>query len=285
MSHHHDHDHDHDHGGGDDASLADLLDLEAEVLHAYWTNVLTWLRAAAAPGTRRILDLGAGTGTGSIALAQRFGDAEVIAVDASAEMLERIRVKALDLGLAPRVRTVRADFDDGWPEVGPLDLTWASMSLHHLAEPDRVLRDVRAGTRPGGLLAVAELAEPFRFLPDDLGLGRPGLETRCLDALDTELAHELPELGSQWAPRIEAAGFALLAERTVSVVLDPPHHPSAPRFARLWLQRVRTSVGHRLNADDRSVLDVLLDDDGPQSLLRRDDLQVRAARTISLAQA
>jgi SAM-dependent methyltransferase len=279
MSHHHHHDH-----GGDDASLAALLDLEAEVLHAYWTNVLTWLRTAAT-GTRRILDLGAGTGTGTIALAQRFADAEVIAVDASAEMLERIRVKALDLGLAPRVRTVQADLDDGWPEVAPLDLTWASMSLHHLADPDRVLREIRAGTRPGGLLAVAELAEPFRFLPDDLGLGRPGLESRCLDALDAELAHELPELGSQWAPRIEAAGLELLAERNISVVLDPPHHPSAPRFARLWLQRVRTSVGHHLAADDRHTLDVLIDGDGPQSLLRRGDLRVRAARTVTLARA
>jgi SAM-dependent methyltransferase len=282
MSHHHDHHHDHDHS--DDGSLAELLDLEAEVLHSYWTNVLTWLRTTAT-GARRILDLGAGTGTGSIALAQRFGEAEVIAVDASAEMLERIRVKALDLGLAPRVRTIRADLDDGWPTVEPLDLTWASMSLHHFAEPDRVLREVRAGTRPGGLIAVAEPAEPLRFLPDDLGLGLPGLETRCLAALDTELAHELPELGSRWAPRIEAAGFQLLAERNVSVVLDPPHHPSTERFARLWLQRVRTSVGHRLAAEDRSTLDALLDGDGPQSLLRRGDLQVRAARTVTLAQA
>lgn len=262
-----------------------MLDLEAEVLHAYWTNVLTWLRTTAAPGTRRILDLGAGTGTGSIALAQRFGGADVIAVDASAEMLERIRVKALDLGLAPRVRTVQADLDDGWPALEPLDLTWASMSLHHFAEPDRVLREIRSTTRAGGLLAVAELAEPFRFLPDDLGLGRPGLETRCIEALDTEMAHELPELGSQWAPRIEAAGFELLAERNISVVLDPPHHPSAANFARLWLQRVRASVGHRLADDDREALDVLIDGDGPHSLLRRGDLQVRAARTVTLARA
>jgi SAM-dependent methyltransferase len=279
MSHHH-----HGHGG-DDASLAAMLDLEAEVLHAYWTNALTWLRTTAPPGTRRILDLGAGTGTGSIALAQRFADAEVIAVDASAEMLERIRVKALDLGLAPRVRTVQADLDDGWPEVAPLDLTWASMSLHHLADPDRVLREIRAGTRPGGLLAVAELAEPFRFLPDDLGLGRPGLESRCLDALGADLARELPALGSRWAPRIEAAGFELLAEREISVVLDPPHHPSAARFARLWLQRVRTSVGQLLAADDRGTLDILIDGDAPHALLKRGDLQVRAARTVTLARA
>ena len=279
MSHHHDHDH------GADASLADMLDLEAEVLYAYWTNVLTWLRTTAPPGTRRILDLGAGTGTGSIALAQRFGGADVIAVDASTEMLERIRVKALDLGLAPRVRTVQADLDNGWPALEPLDLTWASMSLHHFAEPDRVLREIRATTRAGGLLAVAELAEPFRFLPDDLGLGRPGLETRCIEALDTEMAHELPELGSHWAPRIEAAGFELLAERNISVVLDPPHHPSAANFARLWLQRVRASVGHRLADDDGEALDVLIDGDGPHSLLRRGDLQVRAARTVTLARA
>ena len=217
-AHHHD---------GSETAFAELLDLDAAVLHSYWTDALSWVRhAASGSGSRRILDVGAGTGTGAIALAQLFTDAEVIAVNASEQLLERIRGKAQDQGLAERVRTVRADLDEDWPALGPIDVTWASMSLHHLADPDRVLADIFAATRPGGLLAVAEFTESLRFLPDDLGFGRPGLEARCLAALAIERAHSLPELGADWAARLRAAGFTLLGERIFTIELDPPSRPA-----------------------------------------------------------
>jgi SAM-dependent methyltransferase len=279
MDHHHDSP---DHTN--DAALAELLDLDGEVLREYWTAALTWVqREATATGHSRIFDLGAGTGVGAIALAQRFAGAEVIAVDVSEPMLSRLRAKALDLGLADRVRTVRADLDAEWPAIEPVDVTWASMSLHHLADPDRVLADVFAATRPGGLIAVAELTEHIRFLPDDLGFGRPGLEARCLDALTQEHAHSLPELGSHWAPRIEGAGFTLLGERTFRIELKPPHSPAAARYAHRWLGRLRSGTADRLAHDDLDAWATLLDGDGPQSLRQRNDLQVRGARTVTLA--
>ena len=86
---------DHQHGHGrDDAALAELVDLDAEVLSAYLDEVMGLIHAAATGPARRILDLGSGTGTGALALLRQFGGAEVIAVDASASMLERIRAKA-----------------------------------------------------------------------------------------------------------------------------------------------------------------------------------------------
>jgi SAM-dependent methyltransferase len=285
----HGHTHGHTHGDGhhhDDSETAfgDLLDLDADVLRSYWTDALTWVRHAA-PGSRsrRILDVGAGTGTGAIALAQRFSGAEVIAVDTSEQMLERIRSKALNEGLAERVRTVRADLDEDWPALGPIDVTWASMSLHHLADPDRVLADIFAATRPDGLLAVAEFTDSLRFLPDDLGIGAPGLEARCLAALAVERAHSLPELGSDWAPRLSGAGFTLLGERTFTIELDPPQPARTVDYARTWLQRVRSRTAELLSAEDRDALATLLDDDGPRSLRRRDDVGVRGCRTVTLA--
>jgi len=270
--------------GTEEAALAELLDLDAEVLRSYWVEALLWVRHAA-PGSRRrrIVDLGAGTGTGAIALAQRFSGAEVLAVDTSAGMLERIRGKALALGLAPQIRTVTADLDDGWPALGPLDVTWASMSLHHLADPDRVLADIFANTRSGGLLAVAEFNEPLRYLPDDLGFGRPGLERRCLDAVAEEHAHSLPELGSDWPTRLADAGFTVLEERTFSIELNPPHSAATITYAERWLQRLRPRLADRLAPDDLDALAVLLDGDGPGSLRRRGDLRVRGDRAVTLA--
>ncbi len=267
----------------DDTDLAAMLDLDAEVLRGYWTDVLAWVRRDAPSCCRTILDLGAGTGTGTIPLAQRFADVEVVAVDSSAAMLERIRGKALDLGLGPRVRTLEADLDGAWPAVGPVDVTWASMSLHHLADPDRVLRDVFAATRPGGLMAVVEMAEPVRFLPDDVGLGRPGLEIRCLEALVSEHSHALPELGADWAPRLETAGFTIIGERTMVIDLVAPNPAAAARYAELWLGRLRSGLADRLAGDDLETIATLIDSDGPLSLRRRTDLRIRGTRSVTLA--
>jgi SAM-dependent methyltransferase len=263
----------HDHENTTDAPLAEMLDLDGEVLHAYWADALDWVRQEA-PATGRVLDVGAGSGTGTLALAERFPAAEVVAVDVSAEMLARIRAKS------PRVRTVRADLDEGWPALDPVDVAWASMSLHHVADPDRVLRDLHRTVRPGGLVAVAEFAEPLRFLPYDLGVGRPGLEDRCLATLGT--AHA-PEIGAHWAPRLERAGFADPRERTFTIALDAPHPPATARYARRWLERLRTGVADRLDHDDRHTLAALLDGDGPASVDRRGDLRVRGERTVTLA--
>jgi SAM-dependent methyltransferase len=278
--------HDHAQDDGADAALAELLDLDGQVLGGYWSDALSWVqRAATGTAAGRILDLGAGSGVGTIALAQRFDGAEVVAVDVSPEMLRLILAKALDLGLAHRVRTVQADLDVGWPAIGSIDITWASMALHHLADPDRVLGEVFAATRPGGLIAVAELTEPLRFLPEDVGLGRPGLETRCLDILRTEQAHSMPALGSEWSPRLAAAGFTVLNERTISIQLDAPHLPGTARYAELWLRRMRSGLEHQLAHDDLETLAILTDGDRPESVQQREDLQVRGTRTLTLASA
>jgi len=272
------------HVHGDDPALAELLDLDGVVLRGYWADVLTWLRRAARHLPRaRLLDLGAGSGVGTIALAQRFAGAEVIAVDQDEQMLEHIRAKALDLGLASRVRTVQADLDAGLPAVEPVDLSWASMSMHHLADPDRVLREVFAATRPGGLLAVAEFAEPLRHLPHNLGVGCPGLEDRLLTALNNQHAHELPEIGADWPPRLAAAGFTVLEHRPFELDLRPGRDADAIRYAQLWLGRLRHGIADALDGDDLAALDLLLDDHGPHSLRRREDLHLHGQRTVTLA--
>jgi SAM-dependent methyltransferase len=259
--------------------LAELLDLDAEVLHSYLSDVTAWVRQQAAAEPRRVLDLGAGSGTGTIALARCFAGAEVVAVDQSADMLARVRSRAAGLGLAGRVTTVQADLDAAWPAVEPADVAWASNVLHELARPDRVLADAYAAVRPGGLLAVAEFGAWPRFLPDDLGLGRPGLEARCHAALESEAAGPPTPHGTDWGPRLAEAGFAPVARRTFAIDLRPPLPPAAGRYARAYLRRIRPGLDGRLDAGDLAVLDTLIDSDGPDGLLRRADLRVRSTRT------
>jgi len=263
-----------------------MLDLEAEVLQDYWHDALSWIQGAADGAPReRLLDLGAGTGAGALGLAQRFAGAEVVAVDLAPESLRRLHAKALELGLASRVTGVEVDLDAGWPDLGTFDLTLASMSLHHMADPARVLRDVLAATRPGGLIAVAEFAEPLRFLPDDPGIGSFGFEDRLIETVSAALREEMPTLGSAWAPHLTEAGWTVLEEREFNIDQNPPAHPSANRYARAWFTRLSNAKADSLDPQDRATLATLLADDGENSVLHRKDLHIRGSRTMTLAVA
>jgi SAM-dependent methyltransferase len=293
MSNHHEHqydDHQHSHANEtetDPTAMFELLDLDAEVLHEYLSEVTAWVDQLAGDlPVRRVLDLGSGTGTGSFALAQRFPDVQVTALDVSAPLLDRLGAKARDRGLADRVRTVQADLDAPWPALDPVDLVWASASLHHMKDPHQVLTQALNALNPGGLLVVAELDSFPRFLPEDLGpgFGRPGLEDRFHAALTQAVADELPHLGSDWGPKLREAGFTIEAERFFGIDLTSPLPEATGRYARATLRRLRSGLdGREVNADDLAALDTLVDGDGPGSLLRRDDLGVRASRTVWVA--
>jgi SAM-dependent methyltransferase len=283
----HGHGHGHGHSGGDDvdaSAMAELLDLDAEVLHEYLSELTAWIEEIVGDAPpRHIIDLGAGTGAGTFALLDRFEDADAVAVDMSPQLLQHLSVNAQARGFADRVRTVEANLDQAWPELDTADLVWASASLHHMADPDRVLTDVVGALRPGGLLVAVELDSFPRFLPVDVGIGRPGLEARGHAALAENRAVDLPTLGSDWGPRFTQAGFTIEAQRTFTIELDPPLPAATGRYAQVSLRRMRAALDGRLSADDLATLDTLLDSDGPLGILQREDLSVRAERTVWIA--
>jgi SAM-dependent methyltransferase len=261
-------------------SLAELLDLDAEITRSCWDEVTRWIEQAIPTDVRRIVDLGAGTGVGTFALAGRFVHAKVVAIDASDEMLERVREKALDLGLAERIKGVQADLDTDWPETGPVDLTWASMFMHHLTDVDGVLKRIHAATRDGGLIVIAEFTDPPRFLPDDLGFGEPGLETRCIEAFKAERLRSLPSFGLEWGRRLEKAGFSAIEERGFDLEGDDTDPGRLARYGRLWLERVSSAAASHLSSDDLSALKELLAEIGPHSLEQRSDLHIHGSRVV-----
>jgi SAM-dependent methyltransferase len=258
--------------------LVELLDLDAEVLHGYLTDVTSWVAAAAGRPVRTVLDVGAGTGTGTFALLERFAGSEVVALDVAEQMLDHLQGKADRLGLADRVRTVQADLDGDWPGLAPVDLAWAASSLHHMADPDRALSRIRDLLRPGGLLAVTEMSSFPLFLPDDVGLGEPGLEARCQVLHAEARAEHVPHQGADWGVWLSRAGFTVEADRVFEVELTAPLPAVARRYAQLSLRQMRTGLAGRVGPEDQAVLDVLLDEHRPESVLRRPDLTVRATR-------
>jgi SAM-dependent methyltransferase len=255
-----------------------ILDLDAQVLGEHIASITAWLPVETSP--RRIVDLGCGTGAGTLALLTRFPEAEVTAVDSSAGHLRRLQEKAEAAGVADRVRAVQADLDTAWPELGTPELVWASASLHHMADPDRILRQVHDMLAPGGLFAVVELADFPRFLPEDAPEDRPGLEERCHAALAQHHAEHVPHRGADWGPKLTAAGFTVEGERTIAVHVKDSQTEAVGRYALNSLSHLRGRVAQALPAADLAALDQLLDTESPHSILRRSDLALRTERTV-----
>ncbi len=282
-THHHPHHHANhaDHAGhaAHPPGLAELLELDGEVLAPYLQDAVGWADRSLSPAPRRILDLGTGTGTGALALARQFPAAQVTAIDADPAMLARVQAKVDELGLTDRVRPLRLDLNTASLPVGEVDLVWMALALHELSEPARLFDAVRAVLAPDGAFAVVEMDALPRFLPDDLGLGRPGFENRCHAAVAAQQGDVNPH--PDWGPVLAASGFAV-ERRSITVDLPAPVPTAARRYAFLSLDRLRPAIDSHLDADDRSTLEVLLGD-GPESLRDRADLVVRGGRTAWLA--
>jgi ubiquinone/menaquinone biosynthesis C-methylase UbiE len=102
----------------------------------------------------RLLDLGCGTGASTAALLDAAPEAEIVAVDASAEMLAQAARKTWPAS----VRFVHADAEDLARSdiAGPFDGILAAYLLRNLADRDAALRRCRELLRPGAPLAVHE---------------------------------------------------------------------------------------------------------------------------------
>ncbi|MFJ6512079.1 class I SAM-dependent methyltransferase [Streptomyces sp. NPDC091406] len=279
----HAHSHAHTHSHGSDATpngLPEILDLDAALFAPHLTALTGRIACLAGGDVRHIVDLGAGTGTGTFALLEQFPTARVTAVDSSPAMLERLVAAARDRGLGDRVRTLEADAGAGLPGVVDADLVWASASLHHLDDPATALAGIRAALRPGGLLAVAEVDGMPTFLPADGESGE--LEARCRAALDGLHAERMPHRGADWGSLLAAAGFSVEQERAEPWELRAPLPEGAGRYAFLVFERIRGSLDGRVDADDLAALDRLIDG-GPEDVRHRDDLVVRSTRETWMA--
>ena len=62
-------------------------------------------------------------------------------------------------------------------EDGRFDLVWSSRTIHHLSDQLVGVREVKLVIKPGGRFALREGGLRPRFLPSDIGIAEPGVET------------------------------------------------------------------------------------------------------------
>lgn len=108
--------------------------------------------AALADPAWTVGDLGCGTGQVSAALAPFVS--QVLAVDASAAMLQaaKKRLHGFD-----NVELRRGELESLPIEDGRLDAATLMLVLHHVAEPERALREVARSSRPGARLILVDM--------------------------------------------------------------------------------------------------------------------------------
>ncbi len=273
--------------------MVEFAELEAEVLIAFLaeaTSLLADVCTSDGLEVRRILDIGCGPGVGTCVLAGRFTSATVVAADGSTEMLANVVSRAQRLGVAERVTTRLVELPDGLDSLGPAELAWASMVLHHVGDEAALLRGVRSQLPTGGLFGLAEFGDPLRFVPDDADLRRPGVSER-LDAARAawlaEMRAGLPgaTTSADYPTMLEAAGFEVLFDRVITVHLDAPLDDRARRVALGHLKLMRKHVEPYAEAGDMAVVDVLTDEDNPAGIMRRPDALVHASRRLLVARA
>lgn len=272
------HSHDHSHAGNHEAT-AEMLDRDALVMKTYLAEVMEWVHARTSGTTvTRILDVGAGTGVGTVALAERFAGAHVVAADISQHMLHRVSARAAEVGVAEQVSTVQLDLTAELPQLGLFDLVWSSVALHEVPDSESVFTKLFAVLKPGGLIVVVEMDAPPRFLTNGSSRDSGGaLEERIHELLDEKRspAHDHPD----WSDGLERAGFASIQKRHFSVDETLAPDAAGGRYAQAYLRRLRPFVTPRLDASETELFEELLADSGPLSLRRRNDLRLRAGRT------
>jgi ubiquinone/menaquinone biosynthesis C-methylase UbiE len=249
-----------------------LLDLDAVVQSPMLDEALAVVAELAGPAApRRILDVGAGTGTGTIALARRFPTAEVVALDVDERMLDRVRDRARAEGVQDRVTTTEADVASDSPQLGAADLVWSSAALHEVAAADQALRNLFGAVRPGGHLVVTEMDAPPLVLPSAFA----EWEERVRAAGGRSLASDHPD----WTSALEAAGFEMVLTRSLVTDRLMPSQGPAGDYAALELRRVGHAAMPTLSESDRRTL-LTLAGDGTGNVRELGELWIRGTRTL-----
>jgi len=127
-------------------------------------------------GDERVLDVGAGTGAFSFAVAPYVR--EVVAVEQDEELAARARADA-----PPNVEVVTGDGEHLALEPFSFDLAGCLRVLHHTRRPELMVAELVRMTRPGGTILVADQLAPV----DPLEAGELNTFERARDASTTRV--------------------------------------------------------------------------------------------------
>jgi ubiquinone/menaquinone biosynthesis C-methylase UbiE len=113
-----------------------------------------------APASGDVLDIGTGPGDISILLAKRNPRLRILAVDLGTHMLELARANVTQAGVAEQVQVACLDAKATGLPAGSFDMIVCNSLVHHIPEPELLLREVQRLARAGAGLFVKDLHRP-----------------------------------------------------------------------------------------------------------------------------
>lgn len=96
----------------------------------------------------RILDVGCGSGLSTLALRNRFPEAEIVGIDLSADMLENAKK------LLPDVKWIQRDCSKSLEDLGQFDLVFSNAFLQWLSDQEDFIKNIRKSIKENGMLAL-----------------------------------------------------------------------------------------------------------------------------------
>jgi ubiquinone/menaquinone biosynthesis C-methylase UbiE len=173
---------------------------------------------------RRCLDVGAGTGSLALALAERVGPTgAVTALDVDTRFLEPLE--------AHNLTVVRADVTTDRLPAGEFDLVHARLVLEHLPQRELVLATLAAALRPGGWLLIEDFDWATALVVDPPSEVHTRVAEACLaffaaHAYDAQFGRRLPR-------RLRALGLVDTGTRAESVQVWADRERGVPQWELL----------------------------------------------------
>lgn len=110
-----------------------------------------------------LLEIGAGTGNHSIAIAENCPELRVIHLDSDEQMLAHAMKKCSDRGLS-NIDFMRCDIDSAEIEPASVDGIVMVHSLYTLPSPQSIIAKLQTWLHPDGILIVVDLGKPMRVV-------------------------------------------------------------------------------------------------------------------------
>ncbi len=107
-------------------------------------------------GSEVVLNIGAGTGRFSLAIARKLRSGRVICLDLSEEMLLHLRQKAEREGLKERIQIRHGEASASGLENESVDLVMSNSVFHELSSPEAVLAEMLRVLKPNGWVIISD---------------------------------------------------------------------------------------------------------------------------------
>lgn len=215
------------HGDGERLARLTREGFERRYNEDFWVFWRTWMEPAYSEAPL-VVDLGAGPGLFVAALAERHPQLRAVGVECAPYMLDAVA------DLPDNASMVCEDLHDAHLPLadGSVDAALASVVLHELNQPVRLLLELRRCLKPGGRLLVQDWVRA----PLDVYLRSQSDEARVFDGAMS--ADELENLFVHFIEhnRFSRGDLVYLLNHTGFAVLDT-HLSKEGRYARLVAER------------------------------------------------